>query len=382
MRLIRLLVLCLTILVLAACNLSSEPDRVQPLVTATGITGGKPVVTITSPANGAEVVINDKALISATATDTVGVQRVQLLANGQIVKTVSSEAPSGDTSLSVVLDYTPRQLGEVNLAVIAYRGAVASDPAPLRLVVRERQQQVTATSAPVSNVPQIDPNDPTCRILTNVGLNLRTGPGTNYNVITVLRAGALAPMVGRLGTNEWWQVRVNTTIGWVSAAYTTVYGNCGGIPIVVPPPTPTSQVTSTPPPTFTPPPSATPPAPTVTPGLPDLVISAISGPQELTLAGGAGEVVGTYAVTLTNTGDAITSQFSNVVIKTPGNVEIPLGVVGSLGRNQSILLTVEVTFDQPGSYLLQIRADSGSNITELSEVNNTAVYSVNVTAGA
>src|SRR5690606_4842602 len=126
--------------------------------------------------------------------------------------------------------------------------------------------------------------------------------------------------------------------------------------------------------------SATPP-PTATPGLPDLVISAISGPQELTLSGGAGEVVGEYAVTLTNTGDAITTQFNNVVVKTPGNVEIPLGVVGSLGRNQSILLTVEVTFDQPGDYLLQIRADSDANIAELSEVNNTAVYDVTILAG-
>ena len=377
---IRGLVLCLAVLALAACNLSAEPDRVEPLVTATGIASGKPIVNITSPANNTEVVINERTLISATATDTVGVQRVQLLANGQIVKTVSSEAPSGDTSLSVVLDYTPRQLGEVNLAVVAYRGAVASDPAPLTLIVREQQQQVTATAVQATNVPQINPNDPTCRIMTNVGLNLRSGPSTNYNVITVLRAGTVAPIVGRIGTNEWWQVRVNTTIGWVSAAYTTVYGNCAGIPIVVPPPSPTSPVTNTPPPTFTPTPSATPP-PTATPGLPDLVISAISGPQELTLSGGAGEVVGEYAVTLTNTGDAITTQFNNVVVKTPGNVEIPLGVVGSLGRNQSILLTVEVTFDQPGDYLLQIRADSDANIAELSEVNNIAVYDVTILAG-
>nr|PZN53239.1 MAG: hypothetical protein DIU68_12955 [Chloroflexota bacterium] len=60
---------------------------------------------------------------------------------------------------------------------------------------------------------------------------------------------------------------------------------------------------------------------------------------------------------------------------------MPLGVVGSLGRNQSILLTVEVTFDQPGDYLLQIRADSDANIAELSEVNNTAVYDVTILAG-
>src|SRR5690606_7796983 len=140
-----------------------------------------------------------------------------------------------------------------------YRGALASEPASLSLVVRQNVQQVTATSVPVNNAPVINPNDPTCRVLTTTGLNLRSGPSTNYNVITVLAAGAVAPIVGRVGTNEWWQVRVNTTVGWVSGAYTNVYGNCGSVPIVNPPASPTSPVTPTVAPTWTPLPTWTPP---------------------------------------------------------------------------------------------------------------------------
>jgi len=365
------------VVVLAACNLSSEPDDLEPLVTATGVTSGRPAVTITSPANGSEVVLNSQVLISASATDPVGVQRVQLIANGQIIKTVSSEAPSGDTTMSAVLDYTPRSEGTINLQVIAYRGAIASEPAALSLVVRQNVQQVTATSAPVNNAPVINPNDPTCRVLTSTGLNLRSGPSTNYNVITVLAAGAVAPIVGRIGTNEWWQVRVNTTIGWVSAAYTNVYGNCGGVPIVNPPASPTSPVTPTVAPTFTPLPTWT-PAASATPVQPDIVINNVTGPETLSLTGGV-EVVATYAVTITNTGGPIPGQFNNVIVKNPGNVEIPLGVVAGLGRDQSILLTVEVTFGAAGDYTLQFKPDSGNAVSEFSEVNNNALLNVTVT---
>ncbi len=369
----------LVALLLAACNLVAEPQVEQPLSTATGAAGNKPQVTISSPQNGDEVVINERVLVSATATDSVGVQRVQLLADGQIVKTVSSESSSGDTSLNVLLDYTPRREGELRMQVIAYRGAVASDPAALELVVRQNVAQVTSTPVPASNIPQIDPNDPTCRILTNVGLNLRTGPGTTYAVVTVLRAGTVAPIIGRTGSNDWWQVRVNTTIGWVSAEFTTEYGLCGNVPLVNPPATPTGVASSTPPPTWTPPPTFTPVTPaTAAPGLPDLVVSNVSGPEDLRLPNGNAEVVGTYAVTITNAGGATTGQFTNVVVRTPGNVEIPLGVVSNLSGGESILLTVEIAFSSRDDFTLQIRLDSNANVNESNESNNNVNYNVTV----
>lgn len=377
MRLHHWLLSVALVFVLTACNLSSEPDNLQPLVTATGITSGRPTVRIVSPANNSEVVLNSEVLITVEASDPVGVQRVQLIAGGQIVKTVSSEAPTGDRTMSAVLDYRPRSEGTLNLQVIAYRGALASEPASLSLVVRQNVQQVTATSVPVNNAPVINPNDPTCRVLTTTGLNLRSGPSTNYAVITVLSAGTVAPIVGRIGTNEWWQVRVNTTIGWVSGAYTNVYGNCGSIPIVNPPPSPTSPVTPTVAPTWTPLPTWTPP-PTAAPTQPDLVISNVSGPQTLSLSG-ASEVVAEYAVTITNLGGPVGGQFSNVIVKNPGNIQIPLGVVGGLGREQSIFLTVEVTFGSAGDYTLEFRPDADQTVSESNESNNNASLNVRVT---
>jgi hypothetical protein len=378
------LVSIIALLALAACNLTSGPEN-EPITTAAPQASAKPVVNIVTPNNGDTVPVNQPVLVSASASDSVGVQRVQLLANGQIVKTVSSQSATGDVSLNVLLDYTPRTQGDVNLQVVAYRGAIASDPAQITVHVGGAQPTATSAQSPnnpgvpsVPNVPVINPNDPTCRVLTNVGLNFRTGPSTNYNVLTVIPAGTQVPIIGRLGTNEWWQLRYNNTIGWVSAAFATVYGNCGSVPVVNPPPTPTSAVapTATTIPTQPVPPTNVPPA-TAVPGPADLVVSNISGPQDLSLSG-ASEVTGTYAVTITNTGSTSTAQFNNVIIRTPGNVEIPLGVVATLGPTQSIVLTVDITFDAAGSYTLQVRTDYNSNVTEQSEVNNFGIYTVTV----
>jgi hypothetical protein len=375
------LLLALAMLALSACNLSSEPPT--PDVTPTGQASGKPVVTINSPSSGDEFVVDEDILVSASATDGQGVTRVQLLANGQIVRTVSSESPTGDTRLDVLLDYTPVQEGTVTLEVVAYRSAVASDPASVEVEIREDQAQVTATPQPGNNVPVIDPNDPTCRALTNVGLNFRTGPGTNFSRIATIPAGAQVPLQGRLADNTWWQVRFSNQIGWVSAQFTTIYGICTGIPVVQPPasPTPANQPTNTPVPTFTPIPTNTPP-PSSTPTSADLVAGTIRGPQTVIIPSGESDVTEEYSVTITNTGGRATGQFENLIILLPDNEVVPLATVGGLDPGQSITLTVDVTFTTTGINTLRVRVDEGNNIDEQFENNNENVYQVDVIAGS
>lgn len=370
------LALVFSLLILSACNLSSGP-REQLLPTSTGPVSQRPVVVITSPADGAEFTVNQQILVTAAATDSVGVTRVQLLANGRIVKTISSESPTGSQTLNAVLDFTAREAGTVNLSVVAFRSSIASDPALISVTVREAQAQVTATSAPPANVPIINPNDPTCRVLTNVGLNVRQGPGTNYNRVSVLAAGTVVPITGRNADNSWWQVRVGTTIGWVTDEFVTVYGICVNIPVVQAPPPPTNTPLPITPtifsPTFTPPP----PTITPTPGLPDLVVANINGASSLVL--GVGGVTSTYTVTITNTGLGPTAQFNNAITILPQNETIPIGVVANLRPGESILLNAGVTFTLPGTYTLQARADSDGQITEMFEANNATVFTVTVT---
>lgn len=376
MRDYRFLLLLILSVFLSACNLTNQPPTDQPLEIPTS-TGGKPSIAISKPQSGDEAVVGTQLFVSAKATDSIGVTRVQLLANGQIVKTVSSESPAGQKDFDVLMDYTPRAEGDVALQVVAYRGALASEPDEVAIKVRGTDSQVTATAATsggsgIDNLPVIDSNDPTCRILTNAGLNLRSGPGISFDVLTVLGVGVQAPIIGRTGDNSWWQIRFGARVGWVSSQYTTEYGLCGTVPIIVPTVTPTSviQATATPKPTLT-------PTATSTPGLPDLVIASISGPTDVAIPNGFNDVKQTYAVTITNTGSGPTRQFGNS-ITLPDNTVADLGTVANLNAGESITLNVDVTFAGAGTFLLKVQADSNSAVTEVSKVNNIGSLEVKV----
>lgn len=373
----KLALLLAALLALSACNLTRQPPTSESVVTPPS--GGKPTVTISAPQNGEEFVAGNAVFVSANATDSVGVTRVQLVANNQIVKTVTSEASAGDRSMNVLLDFRPAAAGSVRLQVVAFRGAIASDPATVDITVRASQAQVTATAAPQTRVPDINPNDPTCRALVNVGLNLRTGPGTQFDRITVLPAGTVMPITGRIGSNQWWQVRFGATIGWVSAAYVTVYGICTGIPVIATPvPPPTTPPTSPPPPTLAPTFTHTPVSPT--PGLPDLVVASIVGPTSLTIPAGETSVTANYSITIANTGSGSTGQFNSTITVLPGGTPQELSAVSNLSAGESIALTIALLFDAPGSYTLRVLADSDSDVDEVSEVNNTGTLDVVVTA--
>jgi len=332
---------------------------------------------INSPATGTTVPINQPVIVNATATDAVGITRVQLLANGAVAKTVSSQTAGGDRNLNVLLDYTPTVEGALNLQVIAYRGNVVSAPVTVSVNV-QRAATATATTRPiVTTGPIINPNDPTCRVVTDTSVNLRSGPSTVYTVLTTLPAGATAPITGRLGDNTWWQVRYGSLTGWVSDAFVTIYGICTNVIIPPIPPTPTPRFTASP--TWTTQPATTnTPTPSVTPGLADLVISNISGATDLVIPGGQTTVTSSYAVTITNTGGRASGQFNNIVTVLPASTVLQLGVVGDLQAGQSVLLNINLTFSA-GSYTLQARADSDAQITEQSEVNNVGIFTLNVT---
>jgi uncharacterized protein YraI len=375
MRTYQWLSLILILLAVSACNLSRTPPTPEDQEIPQDVSG-KPDVEITTPKSGDEFVVGTQIFVTADAADAVGVTRVQLLANGQPVKTVSSESPAGQKSFEVLLDYTPRTQGAVNLQVVAYRGAIASDAASIDINVRSNQAQVTATSQPAPGVtiPVIDPNDPTCRALINAGLNVRTGPGTVYDRVTTLAAGTVVPIIGRTGANDWWQIRYGITIGWVSAPFTSVYGICNAVPVVPSPPTPTPLGGV---PTFTPQPTFTPrPQPTNTPGRADLVVTTIAGATSVTLSSGADQ---TYSVTITNTGSGPSGSFVNT-FTVPDGTTTDLGTVSNLNAGESITLTITVHFPAAGSYTLVARADTGNQVGEISEVNNSGTLQVTAAA--
>ena len=227
----RMLVCCLC-LGAVGCNLpqrGGQSSRAEP----TASPSGPPSIRIASPDEGAEYVIGDEILVSVAAQDSIGVNRVQLFVDNQIVRTGSSESLQGDLELQAILNYVPQRadIGSITLRAVAYRGADVSPPDEITVVVRETQSQVVSTPAQRGNVPFI-PNDGLCRALVNVGLNFRTGPSTGFQIITVLATGALAPITGRNSEHSWWRLNVDNQVGWVSGDFTTEYGDCSRVPVV------------------------------------------------------------------------------------------------------------------------------------------------------
>ena len=205
------------------------PARLNP----TAPPSSPPTIQIASPNEGAEFVIGEEILVSVRAADSIGVNRVQLFVDNQIVRTVSSESLQGELAMEAILNYVPQRadLGRVSLRAVAYRGPVVSEPDEITVVVRESPAQVIATPVQQSNVPFI-PNDGVCRALVNVGLNFRTGPSTGFQIITVLGSGTLAPITGRNSAHSWWRLNVDNRVGWVSGDFTTEYGDCSRVPVV------------------------------------------------------------------------------------------------------------------------------------------------------
>jgi hypothetical protein len=370
----------ITALTVSACNLNSDDNNdgdEQSLATSTPT--GRPSVVITTPENGDEFVINDPVLISVSATDSVGVTSVQLFADGQIVRTVSSERATGETQKNVLLDYTPRTAGDVTLRVIAFRGSTSSEPAEVTVTIRSSQSQVTATPQAGSGVPVINPNDPTCRALVNTGLNFRRGPGIEFDIVRVLAAGEVIPIIGRLGDNSWWQLSSGTSVGWVSAGFVTTYGNCSGIPAIAPPPSPTPRNQPTATATNVPIPTSTlVPTNTPIPPAPNLDVTNISGPNSVIIPSGESSVTKSYSVNITNIGGSLNTQFATVARILPGGQSFDVGVAANLGAGQSINLSVNITFDTPGTYILEFATDSDNAITESDETDNSGTYTVTV----
>jgi PKD repeat protein/uncharacterized protein YraI len=98
------------------------------------------------------------------------------------------------------------------------------------------------TAAPGTPTATPQPGTPTVTATTD--LNIRGGPGIDYAVLGLLRAGQSAEVTGVSADRGWWQIRFTGAAderGWVSARYVSTE-NTGDVPVAQPtsrPPTPT-----------------------------------------------------------------------------------------------------------------------------------------------
>ena len=109
-----------------------------------------------------------------------------------------------------------------------------------------------------------EPTTPTGTVVGTQGLNVRSGPGTNFPVIGVARAGDQGELVGRSADGRWWAVAIPSApggTGWVSADF-VLATNAENVPVIASPPPPAPTATPVPPrPTATPVPAQPTPTP-------------------------------------------------------------------------------------------------------------------------
>ena len=97
---------------------------------------------------------------------------------------------------------------------------------------------------PITATPQPSPapDDPACTVIADA-LNLRSGPGTTYSVITGLAYRTTVKPLARTANADWLEVATaDGTAGWVTASYLECNVRIGDLPVVqTPQPTPTSN---------------------------------------------------------------------------------------------------------------------------------------------
>lgn len=66
---------------------------------------------------------------------------------------------------------------------------------------------------------------------TQFDLNLREGPGLNWDVLSIVSGGTTIPVIGRTASTIWIQVVHEGQIGWISTQYTVWSGDIITVPI-------------------------------------------------------------------------------------------------------------------------------------------------------
>jgi len=103
--------------------------------------------------------------------------------------------------------------------------SVSGDPSSLEIVFApDPEPDVTAEALP-SEVPNQQATS-NLYVTAYRRVNVRSGPGTEFNTIGVLTPGQTADIIGTSGEdNEWLQIRYNGEDGWVAYFVVTVSGD-------------------------------------------------------------------------------------------------------------------------------------------------------------
>ena len=210
-------------------------------------------------------------------------------------------------------------------------------------------QPVPGTPAPVATATP----EGVVITITRGFQNVRTGPGTNYDVLGQLQQGQQAQVIGANIDLSWVVIEFRGQQGWLSRSILDVFGDLNTVPVIAPPPTPTP-----------------PPSPTAAP-FPDIVIEGATSTPNPIVPNQAFII----AVTVCNRGGSNAGQFGVAATLPPNNVYTS-AVISSLGVGQCTVANLTGTLINTGFYSVAIVADLNNEVQEgPGESNNTFNFS-------
>jgi lipoprotein-anchoring transpeptidase ErfK/SrfK len=137
--------------------------------------------------------------------------------------------------LAIVATLALVSMGIVWFAGNPAQAAPATTPFPtptvyVAPVTPQPTELPTATPLPPTPTP-----NPSIVVTASGGANVRSGPGTVFERVGYLAAGARAPVIGRYA--DWWQIDYGGRPAWVYGGIVAA-SDVEGVPEVAPPPTP------------------------------------------------------------------------------------------------------------------------------------------------
>lgn len=181
------------------------------------------------PVNGLVVTLND-----AATNETVGMLQPRLV-GGQF--------------------YIPPSVGGFTVEVAA-SGNAPSEPYTIQLIAEgdATPEAPIATEEVQAGEGELQPLPVTGPCIASPAqagtINVRSGPGTNYGVVTQMTTNQIATVTGRLADNSWWQINFNGVSGW-AAGFVLRFGgaDCASVTVLAAPvqasATPTATVGAT-----------------------------------------------------------------------------------------------------------------------------------------
>jgi uncharacterized protein YraI len=114
-----------------------------------------------------------------------------------------------------------------------------TNPAAGATQTRAATAQTQPTNTPAPTTPPATPTSSRPQVTTRQGINVRSGPGTNFNPpIGSLAANTTVDLLARNPAGDWYKIRYYNGEGWVFSGLVDVSGNITSLPVEAGPPTP------------------------------------------------------------------------------------------------------------------------------------------------